>query len=237
MTAGGFGFRAYTFFDTLLWIACLNMLWIVFTVLGGVVLGAGPSTAAAHILIREKVQGNAVPLMRRYAKEYFKNFGKGNALGVPVLVVAASLALNWGYFSAGWDLGSQVASAAILLAVLFAAGTLCYLFPMFARYELTIPQYFLMSSRFAMRHLAGTVILLFVTAAAVFACRSLPGLVPFFGVGSWLYLTGWLCDRFFTANDDAMFAKEAGHAAAVAASSRATTTSTTPSTAKETSLA
>lgn len=237
MTAGGFGFRAYTFFDTLLWIACLNMLWIVFTLLGGVVLGAGPSTAAAQILIREKVQGNAVPLMRRYAKEYFKNFGKGNALGVPVLVVAASLALNWGYFSAGWDLGSQVASAAILLAVLFAAGTLCYLFPMFARYELTIPQYFLMSSRFAMRHLAGTVILLFVTAAAVFACRSLPGLVPFFGVGGWLYLTGWLCDRFFTANDDAMFAKEAGHAAAVAASSRATTTSTTPSTAKETSLA
>lgn len=237
MTSGGFGFRAYTFFDTLLWIACLNMLWIVFTLLGGVVLGAGPSTAAAQILIREKVQGNAVPLMRRYAKEYFKNFGKGNALGVPVLVVAASLVLNWGYFSAGWDLASQVASAAILLAVLFAAGTLCYLFPMFARYELTIPQYFLMSSRFAMRHLAGTVILLFVTAAAVFACRSLPGLVPFFAVGGWLYLTGWLCDRFFTANDDAMFAKEAGHAAAVAASSRATTTSTTPSTAKETSLA
>ena len=118
MTSGGFGFRAYTFFDTLLWIACLNMLWIVFTLLGGVVLGIGPSTAAAHILVREKVQGSATPLMRRYAKEYFKNFAKGNALGVPVLVVAAALALNWGYFSAGWDLGSQVASAAILLAVL-----------------------------------------------------------------------------------------------------------------------
>lgn len=237
MTSGGFGFRAYTFFDTLLWIACLNMLWIVFTLLGGVVLGVGPSTAAAQILIREKVQGNVVPLGRRYAKEYFKNFAKGNALGVPVLVVAAALALNWGYFSTGWDLGSQVASAAILLAVLFAAGTLCYLFPMFARYELTIPQYFLMSSRFAMRHLAGTVILLFVTAAAVFACRSLPGLVPFFGVGGWLYVTGWLCDRFFAANDDAMVGKGDGAALAVAAASRAVTPSTTPSTAKETSLA
>ena len=242
MTSGGFGFRAYTFFDTLLWIACLNMLWIVFTLLGGVVLGIGPSTAAAHILVREKVQGSATPLMRRYAKEYFKNFAKGNALGVPVLVVAAALALNWGYFSAGWDLGSQVASAAILLAVLFAAGTLCYLFPMFARYELTLPQYFVMSSRFAMRHLAGTVILLFVTAAAVFACRSLPGLVPFFAVGAWLYLTGWLCDRFFAANDDSMAAKETDPAAAVVLVSgdQATITAasplTAPSTDKETSL-
>ena len=53
----------------------------------------------------------------------------------------------------------------------------------------------------------------------------------------WLYVTGWLCDRFFTANDDAMFAKEAGAALAVAAASRAVTPSTTPSTAKETSLA
>jgi uncharacterized membrane protein YesL len=65
-------------------------------------------------------------------------------------------------------------------------------------------QYFLMSSRFAMRHLAGTVILLFVTAAALFVWRSVPGLIPFFGVGAWLYVTGWLCDRFFTANDEAM---------------------------------
>jgi uncharacterized membrane protein YesL len=222
MTSGTFGFRAYTLFDTLLWIACLNVLWIVFTVLGGVVLGVGPSTVAAHVLVRDKVRGNAVPLIRRFACEYFKNFAKGNALGLPVLVVAVALTLNWGYFSAGWDLGSQVASAAILVAVLFAAGAVCYLFPMFARYQLPLAQYFVMSSRFAMRHLAGTAILLFVTAAAVFACRSLPGLVPFFGVGAWLYVTGWLCDRFFTANDEAM-------ASAVAASETAVaTTPTTP---------
>ena len=206
MASGGFGFRAYTLFDTLVWIACLNILWMTFTVLGGVVLGVGPSTAAAHVLVRDKVRGNAAPLMRRFAREYFKNFAKGNALGLPLIAVGVALSLNWGYFSAGWDFGSQIASAGVLLAALFAAGTVCYLFPMFARYELSLPQYFLMSSRFAMRHLAGTVILLFVTAAAVFVCRSVPGLIPFFGVGAWLYVTGWLCDRFFTANDEAMSA-------------------------------
>lgn len=231
MASGGFGFKAYTFFDTLLWIACLNMLWIVFTLLGGVLLGFGPSTAAAHILVRDKVSGNAAPLMRRFAKEYFKNFAKGNALGVPVLGVGVALLLNWSYFSAGWDLGSQVATAAILLAALFATGTLCYLFPMFARYELALPQYFLMSFRFALRHLAGTVILLFVTAAALFACRSLPGLVPFFSVGAWLYVTGWLCDRFFAANDEAMAAAEEADRSAPSAIPNTTTP------AKEASLA
>jgi hypothetical protein len=61
-----------------------------------------------------------------------------------------------------------------------------------------------MSSRFALRHLAGTAILLFVTAVALFASQALPGLVPFFRVAPWLYVTGWLCDRFFTANDESV---------------------------------
>lgn len=213
MASGGFGFKAYTLFDTLVWIACLNVLWIVFTVLGGVVLGFGPSTAAAQVLVRDKVRGGAAPLVRRFAKEYARNFGKGNALGLPLAAVGVALTLNWGYFSAGWDLGSQIVSAGVLMVALFGAGVTCYLFPMFARYSLSVPQYFLMSSRFAMRHLAGTVILLFVTATALFVCRSVPGLVPFFGIGAWLYVTGWLCDRFFTANDEAMEADRAAGAA------------------------
>ncbi|MCU1569171.1 MAG: hypothetical protein JWQ56_4108, partial [Pseudarthrobacter sp.] len=75
-----------------------------------------------------------------------------------------------------------------------------------ARYELPLLQYFLMSSRFAVRHLAGTVILLFVSAAVVYASGAVPGLIPFFSVGAWLFLTGWLCDRYFTANDESMAA-------------------------------
>ncbi|BCW37538.1 hypothetical protein StoSoilA2_35940 [Arthrobacter sp. StoSoilA2] len=231
MASAAFAFKAYTLFDTLLWIACLNILWIIFTVLGGVVLGCGPSTVAAHILVREKVRGDAAPLVRRFAREYFKNFGKGNALGLPVLMVGVALVLNWGYFSAGWDFGSQVASAAIFVAALFAAGACCYLFPMFARYTLPLPQYFLMSSRFAMRHLAGTAILLFVTAAAVFVCRSVPGLIPFFGVGAWLYVTGWLCDRFFAANDHAMAAGEAAGTEVFVTPAAASPAAATPATA------
>ena len=83
---------------------------------------------------------------------------------------------------------------------------------MFARYELPLAQYLLMSSRFALRHLAGTAILLFVTAAALYASQALPGLIPFFSIGAWLYVTGWLCDRFFAANDESVMADGCGRA-------------------------
>jgi uncharacterized membrane protein YesL len=118
--------------------------------------------------------------------------------------VAVALSMNWNYFSASGDLFSQLVAAGIFVAAILLAGAACYLFPMYARYELPPAQYLLMSSRFAFRHLAGTVILLFISAAALYASTTVPGLVPFFSIGAWLFATGWLCDRFFTANDESV---------------------------------
>jgi uncharacterized membrane protein YesL len=206
MLAGTFSARAYSFFDTLLWIACLNLLWMVFTLLGLGVLGAGPATAAAQILVRRRAQGGAAPLLRAFAVEYFKNFVRANALALPVMIVAAALAMNWNYFAGAGDLLSQLIAAATFVGAIFLAGAVCYLFPMYARYELPLGRYLMMCSRFAVRHLAATVILLFISAATFYASRALPGLIPFFSVGAWLFVTGWLCDRFFTANDDSVAA-------------------------------
>jgi uncharacterized membrane protein YesL len=206
MPTSSWSARAYSFFDTLLWIACLNLLWIAFTLLGFGVLGAGPATAAAQILVRKRAKGEAARLLQGFTRGYFRNFVRGNALALPIMGVAVALAMNWNRFSGAGDLASQLGAAATFVGAIFLAGAVCYLFPMYARYELPLAQYFLMSSRFAVRHLAGTVILLFVSAAVVYASGAVPGLIPFFSVGAWLFVTGWLCDRFFTANDDAMAA-------------------------------
>lgn len=204
MLSGTFSARAYSFFDTLAWIAGLNLLWIAFTLMGGGVLGAGPATAAAQILVRKRARGEAAPLVRGFSAGYARNFGRANILALPVMAVSVALALNWNYFSAGRGLFPQLMAAGIFVAAIFLAGAACYVFPMYARYELPLGQYLLTSSRFAVRHLAGTVILLFVTAAAAYASAALPGLIPFFSIGAWLFLTGWLCDRFFTANDESV---------------------------------
>lgn len=209
MLSGTFSARAYSFFDTLLWIACLNLLWLAFTALGVGVLGVGPATAAAQILVRKRARGEAAPLVRGFAVAYFQHFAKANALAVPAMAVAVALVMNWNYFSGAGGFVAQLMAAGIFVAAIFLAGAACYLFPMYARYELPLAQYLLMSSRFAVRHLAGTVILLFVTAAVVYASLTIPSLIPFFSIGAWLFVTGWLCDRFFAANDDSVAAVQA----------------------------
>ena len=177
MLSGTFSARAYSFFDTLLWIACLNMLWIVFTLLGMGVLGAGPATAAAQILVRKRASGDQAPLLRSFAAEYFRNFGRANILALPVMGIAMALVMNWNFYSGSNGLAANLMTAGIFVAAIFLAGSACYIFPLYARYDLPLVQYFLTSSRFALRHLAGTVILLFVSAAAVYASSAVPGLI------------------------------------------------------------
>ena len=237
MLAGTFSERAYSFFDTLLWIACLNLLWVLFTLLGLGVLGAGPATAAAQILVRRRARGEAAPLSRTFTREYCRNFGRANALALPVMLVAVALILNWNYFSGAGGFMSQLVATGTFVGAIFLSGAVCYLFPMYARYELPLGQYLMTCSRFAVRHLAGTVILLFVTAAAVYASRALPGLIPFFSIGAWLYVTGWLCDRFFAANDESVAAVAALQDAAGDETASATAASIATATAGDGSTA
>ncbi|WP_432245061.1 YesL family protein [Arthrobacter sp. G.S.26] len=215
MLSGTFSARAYSFFDTLLWIACLNLLWIVFALLGLGILGTGPATASAQILVRKRSRGEAAPLLRGFVAGYFRNFVRANALALPLMGVSLALFLNWNWFAGAAGVLAEVMAALIFVLALVFAGIACHVFPMYARYQLPLAQYLLMSSRFAARHLAGTVILLFVSAAVFFASSSLPGLIPFFSIGAWLYITGWLCDRFFTANDESV--ADAGGATATPA--------------------
>lgn len=196
--------KAYSLFDTLLWIACLNLLWLGFTLGGLVIFGAGPSTIAAHELVRRRVQGDVAPLARAFWETYRRSFIRGNILGVTAIFVGTMLFVNWKYFSVELTFTAQLISVVVAFVSIIFAATICYLFPMYVRYQLPILQYFLQSSRFALRYLAGTVLLLFVTVAVGYVSMLLPGLIPFFSIGVWIFLVGWLCEKFFTANDKTM---------------------------------
>ena len=90
MLSGTFSARAYAFFDTLAWIAGLNLLWIASTLLGAGVFGAGPATAAAHILVRKRARGEAAPLVRGFAAAYTRNFVRANILALPVMGISVA---------------------------------------------------------------------------------------------------------------------------------------------------
>lgn len=180
------------------WAARLNALWIVFTLLGGVVLGIGPATVAAYTLARRHARGETIHGWAEFWRVYRREFVRASLLVLPLAVAATVLAGNFLYFANAGATGWQAATL-VALAALAAVG--CYLGPLYAHYDLPLAAYLPKASLLALTRPASSVLLLFVLAAVVFATAAAPLLALVLSAGAWIYLNTWLCLRFFEENE------------------------------------
>src|SRR5688500_16302292 len=90
--------RIHSLFASIAWCAALNAMWLAFTLLGGVVFGAGPATVTACIVARRRMRGETIHL-RDFAATWRKEFARGTIAVLPVFAVLAVLYSNYVYFS------------------------------------------------------------------------------------------------------------------------------------------
>lgn len=187
------------------WCAWLNAMWLAFTLLGGVLFGAGPATVAACILVRRRSRGEPVGL-RDFAAVWRREFLRGSVVVLPVYAVVFLLFTNYAYFSA---MGPQagVPRLVTLAALLLALGAGSYVAPMYAHYDLKPSKYLTSAMRFALGRPLSTIILLFVLAVLAFASAVMPVLPAVISIGGWWQVSTWLCLRFFQENEDQLAAR------------------------------
>lgn len=121
--------------------AYLNLLWMFFTLLGGIFLGLFPSTIAMFAIIREWLKGDTdIPLFRTFWKHYSAEFLKSNKLGIFVTLLTVFIVLDIFYIQ---STESSLLSwtylplfAFMLLFVMF----LFYLFPSFVHFDAKLGQ-------------------------------------------------------------------------------------------------
>jgi uncharacterized membrane protein YesL len=181
------------------WWCALNALWIVFTLLGGIVLGLGPATVAACVMCRARTRGETTGV-RDFAAAWRRELRGGTAVVGPVVAVVVLLWLNYAFFA---SLGARgdLPRLVTLVALAVAVGAGAYVAPLYAQYDLPWRLYAVRSLRFALARPASTVILLFVAAVVVAATVALPVLLFTVSIGAWLHASTWLCLRFFAENE------------------------------------
>jgi uncharacterized membrane protein YesL len=191
MTARPWAGRVHAACGTVAWCAALNAQWIAFSLLGGVVLGIGPATVTASILVRRRGRGETTA-PQDFWRTYRREFGRGNAVMLPVVAVVALLAIQVAAE------GRVVPIVALVLAV--AGGA--YVAPMYAHYDIPLWSYVVKSMRFALARPAPTALLLLVGSAIAFATVAMPILLLVISAGAWLHVSTWLALRFFAENED-----------------------------------
>lgn len=91
-------------FDTISQWVQINLLFVLGTLIGGVVLGVFPALLAIAVIIRRvMIDGDEPPMLATFMAEYKQRFWKANGLGlIMVILVAVTLANVWYVYQTYW---------------------------------------------------------------------------------------------------------------------------------------
>ncbi|MGY3714685.1 YesL family protein [Sutcliffiella cohnii] len=173
------GFYKFSFMFARL--AYLNILWLLFILLGLGIFGFFPSTVAMFAIVRQWVKGNRdIPVFQTFWLTYKKEFMKSNLLGISYGFIGLILYVDILYFS------SPSSAVMLVLYYFFWVVTFIYLllgvflFPVYVHYQTKWWNYFKSTILLMFMNPLVVVAFILIIASSVIILRALPGLIPVF---------------------------------------------------------
>lgn len=122
----------YTGMEWVTRIVYINALWIVFTLLGGVLFGFSPATAALFSIVRKWTDGEEVTqLFSEFWKEYRQLFWKSQKIGLLLMVIGLLLIVDFQFFLQGNSTIGWLGKMITIQLIFLYAVMLMYIFPLY----------------------------------------------------------------------------------------------------------
>jgi len=183
MEINGWAGGLYRICDWIMRLAYVNLLWILFSLLGLVLFGVMPATTALFGIIRKWVKGETdFPVFKEYKSRYVHEFRHSNLLGLILSVIGVLLYVELSFFFPFTNIVQLVLFLMALLMTFIFLTIMMYIFPLFVNYELNLLQYIKTSLLIGISYPIKTLGLLGAGIVLYFILFSIPGLLPFFSV-------------------------------------------------------
>lgn len=188
----------YTMMEWITKFAYVNLLWVLFTLAGGIILGFYPSTVAMFAMVRDWLRGKTdLPVLKSFWNYYKRDFWKSNRLGIFITFLFVLIALDIYYIQANTN--EQLAwtyiplFAFMLLVVLF----LFFVFPSFVHFDLKVLP--LVKNAFLIMIISPihSFLMIISFVSIFFIMRTLPALFFIFGGTTYAFITTWLSMHAF----------------------------------------
>ncbi|MBY0144350.1 YesL family protein [Neobacillus niacini] len=189
--------------------AYMNILWVLFTLLGGVVFGIIPSTVAMFAIARKTAMGEEdIPVFKTYWGTYRSEFLRSNLLGLILTVMG----LVW-YFDLHFfrqfegSIYTLMNFAMMMLGMVFFI-LLIYVFPVYVHYDLKLYHYLTYALKIGFLRPASVVFMFVGTLCTYYFLIYLPGLIPLFGITFFAYFNMWIAYKSFQNIEEVSFKKK-----------------------------
>ncbi|WP_416151716.1 YesL family protein [Salipaludibacillus sp. HK11] len=180
MQLGAFSSMAFSICTWFYRLAFINLLWIIFTLLGLVVLGFFPATVAMLATLRQYLNKNEVNLFPYFWGYYKKEFIESNKLGGIITSIGLILYINLNFL--------QINKTGITEFLYFSSVTLsflylliiCYLLASYVEFNLDLKTHIKNSVLIAIYNPLASLFIIFGFVTVYYAVTFISGLGFFF---------------------------------------------------------
>ncbi|MBS4197541.1 YesL family protein [Lederbergia citri] len=198
MEMKGFLGGLYKLGDWIIRLIYVNFLWIIFILVGGVVFGIMPSTAALFSVMRKWMREEIdLPVFKTYWQGFKQEFAKSNMIGLTLGILLLIFYIDYRVILISKGTSFQIL-ALLLIIILFLFCLMClYIFPVFVSYEMKLLNYFKYSFLFAFASPLSTIIMIVGLFFTGILAIIVPGLIVFFGASAPAFIIMASANRAF----------------------------------------
>lgn len=178
----------------------LNLWWVGLTLLGGVVLGFGPATVAAHTVTTRWARGERnLAVGAIMWREWRRHWLRAAMVSVLATALTASLAATWWFAGQQAPIPGAVARALSTVGLLLMAAVLPHLAWVVERTDLAVGRTVLAALAAGLSRPLLTVTLLVIGLGwpVALVLSGWPGLLPVLGVSVPALASAWCINRVF----------------------------------------
>lgn len=192
--------KLYRLSEFIMAIAYLNILWIIFTLFGGIILGIHPASIALVACIKDWRENDVEQVNFRNFKENFKKeFKQANILGIFITLLVSVSVINGSFVYANRAIVHPVLTMTFMIAVIVLMVLLIYVYPVYVYFRKSTVTTIVYSITIGMAHPFMTFMILVFVSLLFIGIYSTSGLALFFGVSALAYvIVKYTCKVFET---------------------------------------
>lgn len=180
----GFFRILYTIMEGVTRIAYINLLWILFTILGLIIGGFAPATTAMFTVTRKWAMGNTdIPIFKTFFRTYRSQFLKSNLLILPLLIAIWILYVDFQYLMILDGMFYNVMLFMFINGSIILFIIAIYLFPVFVHLDCTYLQNYKYALIIGFINPLYTFLMIISCLLIWMLMEFIPGLLPVFPFG------------------------------------------------------
>lgn len=190
--------KIYRLADLIMRIAYINLLTLLFMLLGLVIFGFFPALTAAFYIIRKWLTGHSdIQITKNYWIIYKKEFLKSNIIGFILFVIGSLLYVNLSIAEVVQLKLIHYSYYPILLVTILFFCACLYVFPIYLHYNVSIIQIFKNSILLLFFRPLNTIFMIASVFLLYHLIMTIPGLIPFFSINIFVMITTFFALKTF----------------------------------------